>query len=43
MGEAGLDWRKMVRRYKLPVTGYISTRGVTYNMTNMVNMAVCYI
>ena len=34
---------KVVKRYKLPVLGLISTRAVMYNMINTVNTAVSYI
>ena len=41
MGGGG-DWRKIVKRYKLTVIRYISTRDVMYNMMTVVNTAVRY-
>ena len=34
---------RVVKRHKLPVTRYISTRDVMYNMINIMNTAVCCI
>lgn len=34
------SWRKVVQRYKLPVTREISTRNVIYNMMTTINTAV---
>ena len=43
-GDEGMgNWMKMVKRYKLPVTGNISTRDVIYNLINIIHTAACYI
>ena len=34
------SWIKAVKRYKLPIVRYISTRDVKYNMINTVNTVV---
>ena len=34
---------KPVKRYKLPVVRYISTRNEMYNVINIINTAVCYV
>ena len=34
---------KAVKRYKVLVIRYISTRDVLYNVINIINSAVCYI
>ena len=41
-GERG-NWMQVVKRYKLPVIGLISTRDVMYNMINIINTAMHYI
>ena len=38
----GGNWMKAVKRYKLPVIRYISTRDIMYNMINIIKTAVCY-
>ena len=44
VGSRGRENRmKVVKRYKLPVIREISTRDVTYNMINIINIAACYI
>ena len=37
------DWIKVVKKYKLPGIGSISTRDAMYNMINIIDTAVCYI
>ena len=37
------DRMKAVKRYKLTVIRYISTRGVTNNLIKIINNALCYI
>ena len=37
------DWRKVVKRYKFPITRYINTRVIMYSMKIIVNIAVHYI
>ena len=34
---------KAVKKYKLPVIRYISTRVSMYNKINVINTAICYI
>ena len=38
-----VNWMKAVKRYKLPVIRYLSTRHVIYNMKNIVSIVLCYI
>ena len=37
------NWMKAVKWYELSVITQISTGGVEYNMTNVINTVVCYI
>ena len=37
MGDGRKYWRKVVKRYKLSVIRYISTRDVMYNMMTITN------
>ena len=39
-GQGRENWMKAVKRYKLAVTRYISTKDVMYNMPNIINSAV---
>ena len=36
-GEKRGNWMKVVKRHKFPVTRYISTRDVMYNMIKIIN------
>ena len=37
------NWRKVVKRYKFPITRYISTRIIIDSMKIRINIAVHYI
>ena len=37
------DWRKVVKRCKLPVTRRISTRGIMHSMMTVANIGMWYI
>ena len=44
MGEVeGRNWRKVVKRYKFPITRYISTRVIMDSMKIIVNIAIQHI